>query len=77
MIGTNLLIGNGPLLEQAPAMAAILRDLVGGRTVKELRQVLLEDLQPNGAVRGILPDALLCERSRQFEQLRSPARKQQ
>jgi hypothetical protein len=44
-------------------MAAILRDLVGGRTVRELRQVLLEDLQPNAAVRGILPDSLLCERS--------------
>jgi hypothetical protein len=38
----------------APAMAAILRDLVGGGTVKELRQVLLEDLQPNVAVHGIL-----------------------
>jgi hypothetical protein len=34
-------------------VAAIRRDLVGGRTVKELRQVLLEELQPNAAVHGI------------------------
>jgi hypothetical protein len=30
VIGCNLPIGNGPLLEQAPAMAQILRELVAG-----------------------------------------------
>jgi hypothetical protein len=30
VIGCNLPIGNGPLLEQAPAMAHILRELVAG-----------------------------------------------
>jgi hypothetical protein len=30
VIGCNLPIGNGPLLEQAPTMAQILRELVAG-----------------------------------------------
>jgi hypothetical protein len=30
VIGCNLPIGNGPLLERAPTMAQILRDLVAG-----------------------------------------------
>jgi hypothetical protein len=30
VIGCNLPIGNGPMLEQAPAMAQILRELVAG-----------------------------------------------
>ena len=30
VIGCNLPIGNGPLLEQAPPMAALLRELVAG-----------------------------------------------
>ena len=30
VIGCNLPIGNGPLLEQAPAMAQILRELIAG-----------------------------------------------
>jgi len=34
--GCNLPIGNGPLLEQAPAMAQILRELVAGVPVEQL-----------------------------------------
>jgi len=37
VIGCNLPIGNGPLLEQAPAMAQILRELVAGIPVEQLR----------------------------------------
>ena len=37
VIGCNLPIGNGPLLEQAPAMAQILRDLVAGKPAEQLR----------------------------------------
>ncbi len=37
MIGCNLPIGNGPLLEQAPAMAQILRELVVGVPAEQLR----------------------------------------
>ena len=37
VIGCNLPIANGPLLEQAPAMAQILRDLVAGVPVEQLR----------------------------------------
>src|SRR6202521_2980914 len=36
-IGCNLPIGNGPLLEQAPAMAQILRELVSGVPAEQLR----------------------------------------
>jgi hypothetical protein len=36
VIGCNLPIGNGPLLEQAPAMAQILRELVAGVPVEDL-----------------------------------------
>ena len=37
VIGCNLPIGNGPLLEQAPAMAQLLRELVAGGTSEHLR----------------------------------------
>ena len=37
VIGCNLPIGNGPLLEQAPAMAQILRELVAGVPADQLR----------------------------------------
>ena len=37
VIGCNLPIGNGPLLEQAPAMAQILRELVAGVPAEYLR----------------------------------------
>jgi hypothetical protein len=37
VIGCNLPIGNGPLLEQAPAMAQILRELVDGVLAEHLR----------------------------------------
>ena len=36
VIGCNLPIGNGPLVEQAPAMAKILRELVSGVPVEHL-----------------------------------------
>jgi hypothetical protein len=38
VIGCNLPIGNGPLLEQAPAMAQILRELVAGVPPEQLRE---------------------------------------
>jgi hypothetical protein len=38
MIGCHLPIGNGPLLEQAPAMAQILRELVAGVSAEQLRE---------------------------------------
>jgi hypothetical protein len=37
VIGCNLPIGNGPLLEQAPAMAQILPELVASVPVQQLR----------------------------------------
>jgi hypothetical protein len=37
VIGCNLPIGNGPLREQAPAMAQILRELVAGVSPAQLR----------------------------------------
>jgi hypothetical protein len=37
VIGCNLPIGNGPLLEQAPVMAQILRELVAGESADHLR----------------------------------------
>jgi hypothetical protein len=37
VIGCNLPIGNGPLLEQAPAMANLLRELAAGVPPEELR----------------------------------------
>jgi hypothetical protein len=37
VIGCNLPIGNGPMLEQAPAMAQILRELVAGVPAEHLR----------------------------------------
>ena len=36
VIGCNLPIGNGPLLEQAPAMAQILRELVAGVPAEQI-----------------------------------------
>ena len=36
VIGCNLPIGNGPLLEQAPAMAQILRELAAGAPAEQL-----------------------------------------
>jgi hypothetical protein len=36
LIGCNLPIGNGPLLEQTPAMAQILRELVAGVSAEQL-----------------------------------------
>jgi hypothetical protein len=38
VIGCNLPIGNGPLLEQAPALAQILRELVAGVPAEQLRR---------------------------------------
>jgi hypothetical protein len=38
VIGCNLPISNGPLLEQAPAIAALLRELVAGATSEHLRR---------------------------------------
>jgi hypothetical protein len=37
VIGCNLPIGNGPLLEQAPAMAQVLRELIAGVPPAQLR----------------------------------------
>ncbi len=37
VLGCNIPIGNGPLLEQAPAMAALLRELVAGVPAPHLR----------------------------------------
>src|SRR5437588_13024971 len=36
VVGWNLPIGNGPLLEQAPAMAQVLREIVAGIPVEQL-----------------------------------------
>jgi hypothetical protein len=36
-IGAHLPIGNGPLIEQAPAMAELLRELVAGEQPEKLR----------------------------------------
>jgi hypothetical protein len=38
VVGVNLPIGNGPLMEQAPAMAALLRELVNGVNPEAPRQ---------------------------------------
>jgi hypothetical protein len=40
VIGCNLPIGNGPLLEQAPAMADLLRELVAGVPTEQLRPTI-------------------------------------
>jgi hypothetical protein len=45
VIGCNLPIGNGPLLEQAPAMAQILRELVAGVPAGHLRSRAAEVLE--------------------------------
>jgi hypothetical protein len=37
VIGTNLPLGNGPLLDQAPAMVALLRELAAGASADSLR----------------------------------------
>ena len=38
VIGVNLPVGNGPLIAQAPAMAALLRELVAGASSDDLRE---------------------------------------
>jgi hypothetical protein len=38
VIGCNLPIANGPLLEQAPAMAALVRELLAGASPDGLRE---------------------------------------
>ena len=38
VIGVNLPVGNGPLIAQAPAMAALLREFVGGASSDDLRE---------------------------------------
>jgi hypothetical protein len=38
VIGANLLVGNGPLIAQAPAMAALLRAFVAGASSDDLRE---------------------------------------
>ena len=38
VIGVNLPFGNGPLIAQAPAMAALLRELVAGASSDDLRE---------------------------------------
>jgi hypothetical protein len=38
VIGVNLPIGNGPLIAQAPAMAALLREFVAGVPSNDLRE---------------------------------------
>ena len=38
VIGANLPVGNGPLIAQAPAMAALLRELVAGASSDDLRE---------------------------------------
>jgi hypothetical protein len=45
LIGCNLPIGSGLLLEQAPAMAALLRGLVDGCSPEELRRRAAEILE--------------------------------
>jgi hypothetical protein len=50
-IGCNLPIGNGPLLEQAPAMAQILRELVAGVPSEQLRareSTVLREIERRG-----------------------------
>jgi hypothetical protein len=37
VIASHFPIANGPLLEQAPAMAQILRDLIAGESAEQLR----------------------------------------
>src|ERR1700737_4877691 len=38
VIGVNLPVGNGPLIAQAPAMAALLRESVAGASFDDLRE---------------------------------------
>jgi hypothetical protein len=55
VIGCNLPIGNGPLLEQAPAMAQILRELVAGETSEHLRRRAARILERIDSGRGREP----------------------
>ena len=45
VIGCNLPIGNGPLLEQAPAMAQILGELAAGASVEQPRSRAVQLLE--------------------------------
>jgi hypothetical protein len=48
VIGCNLPIGNGPLIAQAPAMAALLRGLIAGAQPEQLRaraSAILRDIE--------------------------------
>jgi hypothetical protein len=55
VIGCNLPIGNGPLLEQAPAMAQILRELAAGVPAEQLRRRAALLLERIDAVRDREP----------------------
>jgi hypothetical protein len=55
VIGCNLPIGNGPLLEQAPAMAQILRELVAGVPAEHLRGRAAQVLERIDTRRGREP----------------------
>jgi len=55
VIGTNLPIGNGPLIEQAPAMADLLRELVAGVPPEQLRERAARVLQRIDAWRSREP----------------------
>jgi hypothetical protein len=55
VIGCNLPIENGPLLEQAPAMAQILRELVAGASAEQLRGRAAQALERIGTGRAREP----------------------
>jgi hypothetical protein len=55
VIGCNLQIGNGPLLEQAPAMAQILRELVAGVPAEHLRRRAMRVLDRIGVFMDSVP----------------------
>ena len=55
VIGTHLPIGNGPLIEQAPAMADLLRELVTGVPPEQLRERAAHVLQRIDAWRSREP----------------------
>lgn len=55
VIGSHFPVANGPLLEQAPAMAALLRELVAGVPAARLRARAVQVLDRIGADRGREP----------------------
>jgi hypothetical protein len=55
VIGCNQPIGNGPLLEQAPATAQILRELVAGVPASHLRDRAVQVLERIDAGRERVP----------------------